>query len=379
LTGQATIAHSVSAEAGNDSACGEGGEIPVAFLPELCQTGVSRRLILMVEGQSMRWCAIIVAVFSQVFSGSFAQEPVDAESPQILAEIANDLKALSAPEFQIREAAGQRLIARKLDAVNPLIQLAQTGTGEASVRAFDLLRQLYRDGDDAMVEAVETAFEMLQKSENPIVASRAEARIEAGAPIRHRRAIEAFERLGGVISYRKLDSFEHREDDESTRLIESAMIDKNWTGGDAGLKYLRRIEDFRIQSQVRGAGLFVIKGCKVSPEAVKELEAALPSLMVQHRGPSCLGVSPYTSFGNDGGLTIGTVKEESAAEIAGLRPGDVLLKFNGKAVDSFDYLVEKISETQPGDKVPVVYQRNGVQETVIVELLPWVVKKKREL
>ena len=97
--------------------------------------------------------------------------------------------------------------------------------------------------------------------------------------------------------------------------------------------------------------------------------AALPN-RVQRRGPACLGVSP-AGFGGGPGLQVWVVKAKSAAARAGLQPGDILLKFDGHDTPDFETLVDKISEKQPGDKVPVVYQRDGVEEKVIVELRGW--------
>jgi S1-C subfamily serine protease len=137
------------------------------------------------------------------------------------------------------------------------------------------------------------------------------------------------------------------------------------------VKFLRRIEDFRIQSEIRGPALFRIKGSNVSDDAIAELQAALPALVVQPRGPACLGVSPYSQFGGRMELQIHTVKPGSAADRAGLKVDDLLIKFNGHSVSDFETLVEKIGELQPGDKVPVEYERDGVRETATVELRGW--------
>lgn len=332
----------------------------------------------------MRWCAVVAAVFSQLFSAVMAQEP-ETEAPPISAEVAADLKALSDREFQVRESAGRRLISLRKEAVVPLAHLARTGTAEASVRAFDLLRQLYREGDDEMVEAVESAYESLLQSDNPVVAARAEARIEASVSVRHRRAMNAVKKLGGKIKFRKEVDLDQQDDDDSQRSIMFVKLDKSWVGGEEGLKHLKRLEDFRVRTEVRGAYLLVIKGCKISEEALKNLETSIPGLLIQQRGESCLGVSPYVSFGGDDGLRIGEVKPDSAADRAGLRSGDLLMKFNGHNLQpvtvlrgdreetkgSFEVLVEKIADTKPGDKVPVVYQRNGTIDTLIVEMRDW--------
>ncbi len=312
---------------------------------------------------------VVVLIASAVMVAG--QDSAVVEPPQVPAEFVADLKALSAPEFKTRESAAHRLLARKLEAVAPLAHLAETGTAEASVRAFDLLRQLYREGDDETNEATETAFEALARSENPNVASRAEAAMDASGPTRRTKAITAFRKLGGIIRFQN-DEATGKAIDESNDLIEYAMIEKSsWTGGDEGLKYLRRIEDFRTQFEFRRAGVFVIKGSNVSEQAINDLEASIPGLGVQKRGPACFGISALSGFGAQRGLLVNLVKSGSSADRAGLTQGDVILKFNGHELPDFNTLVDKIGEMQPGDKVPVVYERNGVQDTVTVDLRGW--------
>lgn len=317
--------------------------------------------------------AVFIGVLASICGAQDAAVP-KALSPHFSAEVEAEIHDLSAADFKTREAAGQRLIARKMDAVEPLLYLTEHGSPEASVRAFDLLRQLYRNGDDEINERIEVALQELAHSENPTVASRAEAAVEAGTPVRHLKAIASFQKLGGKIRFlSEADTGNGGQTNEGLRRIEYAIIDKKWTGGDEGLKYLRRIEDYRIQGEIQGgAPLFVIKGSPVSEEAVKELEASLPSLSVQIRGPACFGVSSQRQFGaGQVELLISTVKPGSAADRAGLRAGDTLIKFADQPVPDFQALVDRIGEFEPGDKVPVLYERDRVQNTTIVELRPW--------
>ena len=325
----------------------------------------------------MRWdvAVLIVGLFALGGPIRAQQSPGGSENSIRQAnELAKDLAALADPQYRVREAATRRLVSHGRAAVDPLKELAATGHAESAFRAFDVLQQLYRSGDDATYEAVESAYESLVHGDNVTAATRAEAAIEAGADIRQPHAVASFQKLGGILRFRAEDSTvtDPPEQENSVRPIEYAMLDKSWKGGDEGLKFLRRIEEFRVQSEVRGPSLFVIKGVQVSEEAIDTLEAALPNLSVQRRGPACLGVSPLVRFGlGEPGLQIASVKPGSAADRAGLKPGDFLVKFNGFVTPDFETLVDKISEKQPGDKVPVVYNRDGTEETAIVELRPW--------
>lgn len=306
-------------------------------------------------------------------AGTWAQtddEPAVQDAPKVptfSAEIEADLKALSAAEFKVREAASKRFMDRKADAVEPLFYLALNGTAEGSVRAFDLLRQIYRDGDDATNHATEAAFEALSESDNPTVAMRAEVAMEANAPVRRIKAIAAFQKLGGIIRY---FSDEGEVTDVPTNSIALVTLHpKTWKGGDEGVRLLRRIDDFRGRTERRPISVFVITGA-VSKDAVDELRT-FPNTVVQERGPAQLGVTPNSFAAREEGMQIQDVKAGSAAARAGLMTGDVILKFDGHKITSFEGLVERIGKKEPGDKVPVVYLRNFTEDTTTVELQGW--------
>jgi S1-C subfamily serine protease len=68
-----------------------------------------------------------------------------------------------------------------------------------------------------------------------------------------------------------------------------------------------------------------------------------------------------------GGIQIQTVEPGGPADKAGLRPGDVLLQFEGKPVDSIDHLHKALSEETIGRKVTVWVLRDGGLLQVSVE------------
>jgi len=53
---------------------------------------------------------------------------------------------------------------------------------------------------------------------------------------------------------------------------------------------------------------------------------------------------------------------------AGLKPGDVITKFDGTLIDSGETLIGEIWQHQPGDKVSVTYTRDGSTHTTTVTL-----------
>lgn len=81
-----------------------------------------------------------------------------------------------------------------------------------------------------------------------------------------------------------------------------------------------------------------------------------------------LGVSARPTLDGSDGALIAAVEPGSAADLAGIRPGDVITGFDGVAVDSPDELVAAIQVRQPGDAVEIDLDRDGEQVTVTAAL-----------
>jgi putative serine protease PepD len=79
-----------------------------------------------------------------------------------------------------------------------------------------------------------------------------------------------------------------------------------------------------------------------------------------------LGVSVTEAEG--GGALVSNVTAGSAAAKAGLQQGDVITSVNGKAVNDSDGLVGVIQSASVGDKVTIVFTRNGAEKTVTATL-----------
>jgi len=73
---------------------------------------------------------------------------------------------------------------------------------------------------------------------------------------------------------------------------------------------------------------------------------------------------PLTAFG----IYTQDVPVDGAAYAAGIRKGDIIKKVNGVEVTSGAEMQEQVSRYKPGDKVPVTYLRNDVENTVVITL-----------
>lgn len=68
------------------------------------------------------------------------------------------------------------------------------------------------------------------------------------------------------------------------------------------------------------------------------------------------------------GIYVAKVTEESAAEEAGMKEGDVITAIDGKPVNKMAELQEVLAKKRPGDKVTVTYLRDKKKATKIVTL-----------
>ncbi|MGC4233171.1 MAG: PDZ domain-containing protein [Niabella sp.] len=71
------------------------------------------------------------------------------------------------------------------------------------------------------------------------------------------------------------------------------------------------------------------------------------------------------------GVIVRSVSDESAAEKAGLKEGDIITAVNGEKIASPDELSKSLKDKNPGDKVEISYTRDGKKATVTAELTKW--------
>ena len=72
-----------------------------------------------------------------------------------------------------------------------------------------------------------------------------------------------------------------------------------------------------------------------------------------------------------GAAVVGSVMEGSAAGKAGIRPGDVIVRLNGKELQNHQQLSLWIGAMKPGDYAEIEINREGDPETFRVELGGW--------
>ena len=69
-----------------------------------------------------------------------------------------------------------------------------------------------------------------------------------------------------------------------------------------------------------------------------------------------------------GGAIVSSVAENSAAERAGVKRGDVIRSFNGQPIHDFNALRNRVADAVPGSNASVVVVRDGAEKTLTVKL-----------
>jgi S1-C subfamily serine protease len=74
---------------------------------------------------------------------------------------------------------------------------------------------------------------------------------------------------------------------------------------------------------------------------------------------------------NDGGsgAVISEVQADSPADKAGIKVQDIVLEINDQAVTGQGALIAIIRDSQPGDTVTIVVERDGVRKTLTATLV----------
>jgi hypothetical protein len=125
--------------------------------------------------------------------------------------------------------------------------------------------------------------------------------------------------------------------------------------------------NFRGMSQVADVGELLLLDLARRPERPKFTK--LPSRpqrggrLAGPGGGAYLGSRPAYGEGIEG-VKLDGVNDDSPAEKAGLKAGDIVIKFDGKAIRDIDDYMEALSTKKPGDAVEIVVKRDGEEKTL---------------
>jgi hypothetical protein len=276
------------------------------------------------------------------------------------AEIRGWVQDLESDLFATRERATELLCTAGVPAVEPVAAAALEGSLEATGRAVRVLSAIGNSDDFRAFETAHHALERLAESNRRPASRRALAALEALSAARGRHAARKFQELGGRLK-KQIVSRGVPALPPETELPPVLVINRKWQGGDEGLVYVRWMTGVGV--------LYVTESAKVSEAALDELKRAIPHLQIQKRGDAMLGISAQTE---EQLCVIYSVEARSPAERAkprgqpnptddqlGLRPRDVIVRYDDQPIESFDKVIELTRGRQPGDRVSLDVLREG--------------------
>ena len=116
------------------------------------------------------------------------------------------------------------------------------------------------------------------------------------------------------------------------------------------------------------AGLALGPGHVRAGEKDEDATKVQKRLVVRHAGGGRLGVTLAETEGDIRGAKVSSVEEASAAEKAGIKEGDTIVRFDGESVRSASQLARLVGETPSGRSVPIEVTRGGATQKLTAVL-----------
>lgn len=314
---------------------------------------------------------------------------------------------LDSPRFAVRESATEKLIESSAEALGPVALAVQQGNLEVISRGIHILEEGALSGDPSAEDAASAALEQIAKSDST-AAARAFQVLQSLATERQARAFAALRSHGGSIevSYFNVGL-------QQTGSMMTLHIGSQWSGDATTLKHLRWLidvprivlegeaitDDYLVQvakhpnltnleikrtritdeglaslahlDQLHGLLLYYMPltdnaidqlakvesletahlfGTDITEEGRDRLQQAFPGALIDYRRGGFMGIG---CIAHPRGCALSTVAPESAAQRAGLQPGDVITTITNEPVPSFEVLTQLIARHKAGETVAI--------------------------
>jgi hypothetical protein len=363
----------------------------------------------------------------QLVGAVAAQERAADSAPPSRQQIDGWIAELASDTFIVREDATAALIAAGPAAIEPLAEALLRADLETATRGIFVLRELALSGDESGEDAARQALEAVSASKAKAAASQATATLARLDEVRQKRAMDALERLGAEVEYAVQAQIGLRIESDVT----TVHIGPTFRGADKDLEQLRWLKNVKVLTlegerigndslkglsgmvnlmglklkranvtheglaQIRGlekltaaeifytpvgdaalphlqqlktADVVKLYGTKISKKSAEDLQLALAGVKVDHRNGGFLGVGCQA---HPLGCGVSIVHPGSAANVADIRAGDVIIRYEDKKVEEFEQLTELIGQNVPGDTVKLQIWREGESFTKEVKLGEW--------
>jgi hypothetical protein len=340
-------------------------------------------------------------------------QPVESSRSSAPDQVSVWIDQLNADEYEARERATSQLIAAGDAAIDPVTEILAKSSWEVTTRGIYILRQLALSRSIETERAALTSLQQIARRNDTALARRAGEALVKVEEIRPQRAVQLLTSLGAAVDP------EHQERDLYLGSMVAIEIGEDWQGEDMDLRHLRylsevqqvtfvgpqvndawmkhlvgmqdlravkvkngRITDAATAPLTRLGRLQFVKllyvpigdasvnnlqacrymshmklyGTNISPQGTDLLEQSLGQDVVDVRNGAFLGIGP-SEPGPD--WIIKSVSVGSAAEKAGLRPGDVITEYDGQTVRDFESLTAMIAQNDVHDTVTIHVRRGS--------------------
>jgi hypothetical protein len=291
------------------------------------------------------WRAVLIGVVATVLI--YAATRPDPETRGVIhAGPAELIEQLGSSRDVVRRAAAARLIGEGVAAIPHLVAAAKEAPEEQLRQIFLVLEDMYISADQALADAAEDAVELLTQSDRTEVRRGAEDLFASNTSRRQLRAYNKIEMLSGKLLATPLmpPQFAGRRSTDTT-FPDLVVIGPDWTGGDEGLRYIRRMR-----------GVMAVHISNDAPVSEAAIRALKEFTTVRRESDGCLGVE-LTERG--GGLSIRWVVPGSPADRAGMRPFDRLASLDHEELDGYYEFLSILRRRQAGDVLAVDVLRDN--------------------
>lgn len=349
-----------------------------------------------------------------------AQPPEGASKEPTAQQITRWISQLDADQFVTRRMATDNLIAAGGAVVQPLSKTLRDSNLEVATRGIYVLRELAVCGNVGTENASTRCLEQLAENRSTASSRLARESLAALARIRQQRAIDQLRELGAKIETRQavvqfqrvpavwltIDSAWRGTAEDLQRLrwlsdvqqitFDDPRVVDAWLAPVAFLEGLERLVIKHAQitddalrvlpqlQQLRAIDLMYtpvtdaclvhivgtktlqvvrIYGTRVTQVGAEHLKTALAQAEVDYKNGAFLGVRcqqpPWP-------CAVVQVTRNSAAEKAGVRTGDIIIRYRQQPIHDFEDLRKEIAGNMVGDRVEIQVARGG--QPVPVEL-----------
>lgn len=276
-------------------------------------------------------------------------------------EVAGWVAHLAADQFAQREAAARNLVGAGRIAAPAVAQAAADRDLEVASRAVEIAREWLLTPDAELADEAERLLVACVEQGRHETAILARSVLDFHAAGMDAAARERLRSLGAVV--------------HDATPVEHAGVevdfDAAWHGSPADFARLQRLRGL-VAVRVRGVPLdaealailarlptlqrLELFGAGCDDDAARALAASLPDARIDIRKGGRLGVRAVAAGGP---CEIGTVEPGSAADQAGLRSGDVVVRVDGEPVGDFDALTGRLARLDAGATVVLEVSRAG--------------------